>query len=178
MTCYRSFIMDTPMVMRRKPSTQKPRTIVSGTILPWRWWIAALKQNAQHLIRIHIIWFSVLKVWVQLLTYNIAWFAVVVQHSSTIKNKIPSFPVGSQIGRSLWKISLSNDLNLNFVHRMKKWKWTWTRLNIVLASNRSQNWKVVKWSAIYSQRKREMYSRIPFHLRQIPLQHLLLHLIS
>jgi hypothetical protein len=43
-------------------------------------------------------------------------FSIVVQHSSTIKYEEPSFPVGSQVWRSFWKITLTNGLNLEVVH--------------------------------------------------------------
>jgi hypothetical protein len=43
-------------------------------------------------------------------------FPIVVQHSSTIKYKEPSFPVGSQVWRSFRKITLTNGLNLEIVH--------------------------------------------------------------
>lgn len=38
--------------------------------------------------------------------------AVIIQHSSIIKDKEPPFPVASQIRRTLWEIALPNSLNL------------------------------------------------------------------
>lgn len=46
--------------------------------------------------------------------------AIVVQHSSTIKDKKPSFPISSQVWRSFREVTLTNglDLNIYFVSGM------------------------------------------------------------
>uniref|UniRef100_A0A0A9CUA0 Uncharacterized protein n=1 Tax=Arundo donax TaxID=35708 RepID=A0A0A9CUA0_ARUDO len=70
MACNRFLVMYASMIMRREPSAEQPRTMFGG--------------STTSLVRITAIWSTVL-------------IAIIIQHSSTIEDKEPPFPVTSQV---------------------------------------------------------------------------------
>lgn len=80
--------------------------------------------------------------------------AIIVQHSSTVKDKEPPFPITSQIWRSLGKITLSNGLNLKIVayfqYKLHSPSWNYTAVHAwILSSDSTSICYLALWSWLH-----------------------------